>query len=199
VGGALRCVRSVEYAGRRDRAGGRPAARGARASGRRAGAGRGARSPSPAVNACAGAPALDEFDFVLGGGIVPGAWCSWAASPASARARCCCRSRRDSTGGGASHAVRVGRRIAAAGALRAERLAEDASATCRCHRDVAGVDPGHAAEPDPTMRVPLRHRRLHPDGAHRTARRRTGQRGAGARVRRAPHALCEGHATWRCS
>ncbi len=39
---------------------------------------------------------IDEFDRVLGGGVVPGRWCSSAASRASASRRCCCRPRRTS-------------------------------------------------------------------------------------------------------
>jgi DNA repair protein RadA/Sms len=66
------------------------------------------------------ADGLEEFDRVLGGGLVAGGVCCWAAIRASASPRCCCRRARPSAR--APHALRHRRGIVEQVALRAQRL-----------------------------------------------------------------------------
>src|SRR5919199_1360349 len=116
---------------------------------------------------------LDQFDFVLGGGIVPGSMVLVGGEPGIGKSTILLQvaARVNERGGSALYVT--GEESPLQVKLRADRLG-----------DGAGDGELSCTERDD--------RRLDPDGLHCGPRGRTRQRWPGARMRRAPHALREG-------
>ena len=205
VGGALRRVRRVEHArrggrradaarhGRRERArvGGTRRSPRAAASPRRRGC-----ATSAAREARAGRPGIDEFDFVLGGGIVPGSMVLVGGEPGIGKSTLLLQVAARAAERRATRALRLRRGVARCRSSCAPTgSASDAGDVDAAQRDLLETVLATAAR----SRAGRADRRLDPDRLHRGPRRRAGQRRPGARVRRAPHALREGDAAPRCS
>lgn len=140
------------------------------------------------------ATGIEEFDRVLGGGIVPGAVVLLGVDPGTGKSTLLLQAlaRLESAGAGPALYV-TGEESAEQVALRAERLGLAGLPLpllpeIQLERVLAAACARAARDGD----------RLHPDDVHRGAHLRAGVGGAGARMRGPAHALRQGEAARRC-
>ncbi len=132
---------------------------------------------------------LPEFDFVLGGGIVPGSMILIGGEPGIGKSTLLLQAAARLEAGGRTVLYASGEESPDQIRLRAERLIdEDAGAVHVLGETRLEAILGAAAAVSADVVVD----RLHPDRVHRIARERAGQRRAGARMLRAADALRQG-------
>ena len=195
VGGAVRGVRGLERRGRGAGAGaeGGAGTRPQKARRRSApgDAARRACATSPPLRSPAGTPGCPSSISSSGGGIVPGSMILIGGEPGIGKSTLLLQAAARLETAGRTVLYASGEESPDQLRLRADRLSEDAGAVHVLGETRLEAILGAAAAAARRRRGD----RLHPDGVHRHAGERARQRGPGARVLRAAHALRQGGGT----
>ena len=131
---------------------------------------------------------IGELDRVLGGGVVRGSLVLIGGDPGIGKSRCCCRRRGRWREAAAAGPLRVGRGVGGPGQAARRPARPRRRRLC----SVAGERPGGRAGGVDHDQAARAGRGLDPDGVPARARIGAGQRGPGARVRRAPDGAGQG-------